>query len=155
MSKPIKKKTERGARIAIVAARFNERISGGLLQCCLDELRAKGVPTESVHVVRVPGAYELPFAANALAGRKRFDAVIALGCVIKGETSHDQNIAAWVSIGLGQASLATGVPILFGVLTPNNESQGLRRARKGPLNRGKEVAAAALDIIASRRRKLF
>ena len=134
-------------RIAIAAGRFNEEITSSLLGCCVDELRAAGVPRTSVDVVWVPGAYELPFAAQRLAKSRRYDAIICLGCVIKGETAHDTFVASWAAIGIGQVSLSTGVPTLFGVLTTKNESQALHRARPGPLNRGQEIAKAALEMI--------
>ncbi len=110
------------------------------------ELIQHGVAKTSIDVVWVPGAYELPFMAHQMAKRKRYHAVICLGCIIKGETSHDEHIATWASIGVGQASLLTGVPILFGVLTPNNEAQARAGPEPGPLNRGEEVAKAALRI---------
>ena len=134
-------------KIAINISRFNEEITNGLLKCCLDELKKKGIKKSNIHVFWVPGAYELPFASHELALSKKYHAIINLGCIIKGQTSHDQHIANWVSQGLGEVSLKTRVPVLFGVLTPNNESQGLRRSRPGPLNRGKEVAEAALHMI--------
>lgn len=141
------KKTLSSVRVAIVVSRFNETVTDGMLRCCIDELVKSGVAKSNIAVERVPGAYELPFAANLMARTRRYAAVIALGCVIKGETSHDQHIATWVSVGLGQVSLATNVPTLFGVLTPNNERQAMARSRPGPLNRGGEVAKAAVEMI--------
>lgn len=143
----------RRIRIAIVVARFNPEITGSLLRCCTDELRRNRVPPGSVKVIEVPGAYELPFAAHTLARTRRYDAIICLGCVIKGETSHDQFVAGWAANGVGQVGLMTGVPTLFGVLTPRNEAQARRRAKPGPLNRGKEVAEAAIAMIEFNRRK--
>lgn len=134
-------------KIAIAVADFNPDITGSLLRCCVDELLHQSVRKADIFVLRVPGAYELPFAAQKLARTKKFDAVICLGCVIKGETSHDRHVAGWAAIGVGQVGLATGIPTLFGVLTPNNEAQARRRARPGPLNRGKEVAEAAVAMI--------
>ncbi len=134
-------------RIAIIVAEFNKDITGSLLACCLHELNEQGVKLNQVRTVWVPGAYELPFTAMQLAKTKKFDAVICFGCVIKGDTSHDLHVAGWAATGIGQASLTTGVPIMFGVLTPNNEAQARKRSRPGPLNRGKEVAEAAMAII--------
>src|SRR5581483_1097784 len=105
-------------RIAIVVAEFNKEITGNLLACALGELSEHGVKLNQIKTVWVPGAYELPYAALQLAKTKKFDAVLCLGCVIKGDTSHDFHVASWAAIGIGQASLATSVPVLFGVLTP-------------------------------------
>jgi 6,7-dimethyl-8-ribityllumazine synthase len=134
-------------KIAIVVSRFNENITGALLNRCRERLIESGVPAKNLKIVWVPGAYELPFAAHRLARSKKYAAVIGLGCVIKGETSHDVHIATWTSVGIGQVSLNTGVPTIFGVLTPNSEAQAIERAAPGPLNRGREVAEAALEMI--------
>lgn len=137
--------------IAIIVSRFNEAITANLLFCCLDELRRHGLTGKQTRVFWTPGAYELPFTAQHLAKSKRYDAVIALGCVIKGQTSHDVHVATWASVGLGLVSLQTDTPVLFGVLTPNSESQARARSKPGPLNRGKEVASAALEILRLKR----
>lgn len=134
-------------KIAIVVSKFNKEVTENLLFNAKETLLNAGFSDKNISVRWVPGAYELPFAANLLAKSKKFHAVICLGCIIKGETSHDVHIATWVSNGIGHASLATGVPILFGVLTPNNEEQALERSKPGPLNRGKEVAEAAIEMI--------
>lgn len=134
-------------KIAVVVSRFNKGITESLLTCCRDALRKGGIAGKNIRIVRVPGAYELPFAANELARTKKYRAVICLGCIIKGETSHDVHIATWASVGIGLSSLRNRVPIFFGVLTPNSEEQARKRARPGPLNRGKEVAEAALETI--------
>lgn len=134
-------------KIAIVVSRFNETITGELLNRCRETLVAAGVSAKNLKVVWVPGAYELPFAAHRLARTKKYAAVICLGCVIKGETSHDVHIATWTAVGIGQVSIDTGVPVVFGVLTPHSEAQAIERAAPGPLNRGKEAAEAALEMI--------
>lgn len=134
-------------RLAIVASLFNRDITDNLVKYCRRELMAHGVAAKNIHVTWVPGAYELAFAAQTLAKTKKFDAVLCLGCIIKGETSHDVHIATWASVGIGMVSLSTGVPTLFGVLTPKTEAQARRRSRPGPLNRGKEVALAALRML--------
>lgn len=134
-------------KIAIVVSKFNSEYTGSLLSCAQDELKRHGIASSQIKVVWVPGAYELPFIVHKLAQSKSFAAVIALGCVIKGETSHDMHVAGWAATGVGIASLMTGVPCLFGVLTPNNEAQAKKRSRPGPLNRGKEVAEAAVEMI--------
>lgn len=139
--------------IAIAVSTFNGNITENLLRCCRDELTEAGILPSNIRVVWVPGAFELPFAADKLARTKKYDAVICLGCVIKGETSHDQHVAKWAAMGTGQVSLNTGVPVLFGVLTPKSSTQARRRSEPGPLNRGKEVAAAALQMIEFNRSK--
>jgi 6,7-dimethyl-8-ribityllumazine synthase len=144
----------RKSRVAIVVGEFNSDITGSLLRCCRQELLKHGVREKQISVVSVPGAYELPFAAQKLAKTKKFAAVICLGCVIKGETSHDIHVATWASVGIGQASLNTGVPILFGVLTPRTEAQARKRSQPGPLNRGKEIAKAAVRMILFNRQGL-
>ncbi len=138
---------KKNLKIAIVVSRFNEKITESLLDCCAIELIHRGVHKSAINVVRVPGAYELPYAVHKLAKSKKYSAVIGLGCVIKGDTSHDQHVAGWAATGIGLASLFTDVPCLFGVLTPNNESQAWKRSKPGPLNRGKEIAQAAMEMI--------
>ncbi|OVE77299.1 6,7-dimethyl-8-ribityllumazine synthase, partial [bacterium F11] len=101
----------------------------------------------NIEVIHLPGAFELPYGAQELARTKKFGAVICLGCILEGETTHDKLIAQWVSMGIGIASLQTRTPILFGVLTPRSEKQAYQRTRPGPLNRGKEMAQAALQMI--------
>jgi 6,7-dimethyl-8-ribityllumazine synthase len=133
----------RGQKFAVVVARFNHAITDSLRDACVRTLEAHG---GSVRVVPVPGAFELPLVARRLARSKKFDAVIALGCVIRGETPHDRYIAMEVVRGLGQAALETDVPILFGVLTPLNARQARARAGKGPNNKGAEAALAALEM---------
>ncbi len=134
-------------KIAIAVSRFNDHVTGKLLSEAVKELGARGVPKKNIEVDWVPGAYELPFAAQRLAQKKKFDAIICLGCIIKGETTHDQHIATWCSVGIGEVSLAHNIPVMFGVLTPNSEAQAIKRATPGPLNRGREVAAAAVEMI--------
>lgn len=133
----------RGRAIAVVAARFNSVITESLREACVRTLKSHGA---SVRVVPVPGAFELPLVARRLARSKKFDAVIALGCIIRGETPHDRYIAMEVTRGLGQVALETDVPILFGVLTPLNVRQARARAGKGSSNKGEEAALAALEM---------
>jgi 6,7-dimethyl-8-ribityllumazine synthase len=134
-------------KIAIVVSKFNSEITGNLLRCAKDTLVKNGVTSAKINVKWVPGAYELPYAALQLARSKRYAGVIGLGCVIKGETSHDLHVASWASLGLGLVSLLTNVPTFFGVLTPNNEKQARVRSKPGPLNRGGEVAIALLETL--------
>jgi len=140
-------KKRNALRIAVAAGRFNEEITSALVRLCSAELVRSGVRNENVRVFWVPGAYELPFAARRLARSGRYDAVICLGCVIKGDTTHDMYVSTWAAIGVGQVSLETGIPVIFGVLTPKNEKQARARSRPGALDRGKEMARAALEMI--------
>jgi len=139
-------------KVGIAVAEFNEEITAALLKCCEDELLKSGVQKKNIRVIWTPGAYELPFVARQIALKKKVDAVICLGCVIKGQTSHDIFVAGWAALGIGQVSLETGVPTLFGVLTPKNLAQAKERSRPGSLNRGKEAAAAALRMIALKKK---
>lgn len=150
----MKSKSSKPVRIAIAIAKFNERIMKSLLHCCEETLLEGKVKIHDISVLWVPGAYELPFVANKLARSKKYDAVIGLACVIKGETSHDIHVATWAALGLGHVGLKTGVPILFGVLSPKTEAQAWKRAKPGPLNRGKEVAEAALEMVRLNRAEL-
>ncbi len=134
-------------KIAVAVSEFNNQITSRLLQQCRLELKKQGVSEGNIRVIWVPGAYELPFVAKRLALTKKFDVIICLGCIIKGGTDHDKYVARWASQGIGQASLQTNVPILFGVLSVKNESQALARSKPGPLNRGKEMADAAIGIV--------
>jgi 6,7-dimethyl-8-ribityllumazine synthase len=134
-------------RVAIVAGRFNEEITVALVRLCHEELVRSGVRSTNIRIDWVPGAYELPFAAKRLASSRKYDAVICAGCVIKGDTMHDTYISTWAAVGIGQVGLETGVPVIFGVLTPKNEKQARERTRPGPLNRGREIARAAIEMI--------
>lgn len=139
--------------VAIVASRFNPSITKQLVASCVTTLTKGGVARKNIKTVWVPGAYELPFAAQKLAVTHDYDAVLCLGCIIKGETSHDVHIANWAAAGIGQVGLTTGIPTLFGVLTPNDEAQAKERSRLGSkLNRGYEVAKAALEMISLNRK---
>ncbi len=138
-----KKWNGRGRQFAVVVARFNGPITDALKDACVSTLTASGA---KVRTVMVPGAFELPLVSQRLAKTKKFDAVIALGCVIRGETPHDRYISMETARGLGQAALTTNVPIVFGVLTPLTPRQAWARAGKGPNNKGVEAAEAALEM---------
>jgi 6,7-dimethyl-8-ribityllumazine synthase len=141
-----------GCRFAIVVSRFNQEITDGLLKGALSALVQAGVGEGDVTTVRVPGAFELPVAARKLAESKRFDAVIAIGCLFKGETMHFEYIAEACAHGLMEVSGATGVPVLFGVLTAMTEEQAHERAAEGDGNKGREVALAAIEMATLLRR---
>jgi 6,7-dimethyl-8-ribityllumazine synthase len=135
-----------GCRFGVVVSQFNEDVTTGLLQGALDALEQAEVSTDDITVVRVPGAFEIPLMAMRLAETGQFDAVITLGCLIKGDTMHFEYIASACSQGIVQASTMTGVPVAFGVLTTLTEEQALARAEPGPENKGREAALAAIEM---------
>jgi 6,7-dimethyl-8-ribityllumazine synthase len=134
-------------RLAVVVARYNESITSKLLQGALETLRAHGVPDENVDVAWVPGAFEIPLVADRLAGSGRYRAVICLGAVIRGETSHDRQINRAVSLALMNSGLHWGVPVLFGILTCDTLEQAIHRSGGSQGNKGSECAAAALEMV--------
>ncbi|MGH8398337.1 MAG: 6,7-dimethyl-8-ribityllumazine synthase [Gammaproteobacteria bacterium] len=136
----------KGARVAIVAARFNSFVVDRLLNAALETLRAQGVREENLTLVRVPGAFEIPLAAKKLAASGRQDTVIALGAVIRGETPHFDYVAGECARGVEQVALDTGVPVAFGVLTCNTAEQALARAGGAAGNKGADAAMAALEM---------
>ena len=135
-----------GHRFAIVVSRFNEEITEGLLQAARDRLAEASVPDDDVTIIRVPGAFEIPIVAQRLGESGDYDAIVCLGCLIKGETMHFEYIAEAASHGIMQAAAATGIPMAFGVLTTLTEEQAVERSRSGPNNKGREAAAAALEM---------
>lgn len=148
MNNDASRSSGRGRRIAIAVARFNAEITDQLLEGCRGVLNREGVSDDEILVVSVPGAWELPLACQQLARSGRFDAVIALGAVIQGETRHFDFICTECARGLQQISLETGLPVTFGVLTPENAEQARDRADPKRKNKGGEVALAALEMIA-------
>jgi 6,7-dimethyl-8-ribityllumazine synthase len=138
--------TAAGYRFAIVVSRFNEEITEGLLTGARGALESSQVGADDITVVRVPGAFEIPVAARRLAETGRFDAIICLGCVIKGETMHFEYIASAVSQGIMDAGTATGIPVTFGVLTTLTDEQAAVRAAAGSENKGREAALAAVEM---------
>ena len=135
-------------RIAIAVAQFNPTITDMLLDGTRRTLKAVGMPDNRVEVFKIPGAWELPLACQRLAECGRFDAVIALGAVVRGETAHFDFISAECAHGLQKVALESGMPVAFGVLTAENGEQALERADPERKNKGREVAEAALDMIA-------
>lgn len=136
----------RDLRIAIVAARFNELVVDSLVKGALDTLRRLGASERDITVVRVPGAWELPLIAGRLCESRRYDAVIALGAVIRGATPHFDYVAGDCSRGLAAASAASGVPIGFGVLTTDTLEQALERAGSKAGNKGADAATTAVEM---------
>ena len=134
-------------RFAIVVARYNEHITGQLLAGAVETLRAAGIGDGAIDVAWVPGAWEIPLVAQRMARSQNYVAVLCLGAVIRGETSHDQHINRQVSLSLGQLALETGLPVLFGVLTCNTLEQAIHRAGGNVGNKGVECAEAALEMV--------
>jgi len=134
-------------RFAIVVSRYNEHITGKLLAGAIDTLRSGGVADEAIDVAWVPGAWEIPLVAQRMARSMKYVAVLCLGAVIKGETTHDEHINRQVSLSLGQLALETGLPVLFGVLTCNTLEQAIHRAGGNVGNKGQECAGAALEMV--------
>jgi 6,7-dimethyl-8-ribityllumazine synthase len=133
--------------LAIVVSRYNESVTRNLLAGALAALAEHGVADERIDVAWVPGAFEIPLVAECMANSGRYGAVICLGAVIRGETTHDQHINRAVSMGLGQAGLRSGVPVLFGVLTCDTLEQAIHRSGGNVGNKGRECALAALEMI--------
>ena len=136
-----------GLRLAVVAARYNDDIIAMMLQGARQRWAELGGDPERLRVERVPGAFELPLAAGAAARSGRFDAVIALGAVIQGETDHYEHVAREAAAGLAAVGRETGVPVAFGVLTVREAEQAERRAAPGPENKGAEAARAAVLMV--------
>jgi 6,7-dimethyl-8-ribityllumazine synthase len=136
-----------GLKVALVVSRFNSFITERLVDGALDCLKRHGVAETGLTMVRVPGAWEIPLVAKRLAQAKAYDAVICLGAVIRGSTPHFDYVAAEVSKGIAQASLESGVPILFGVLTTDTLEQAVERAGSKSGNKGYAAAEAALEMV--------
>jgi 6,7-dimethyl-8-ribityllumazine synthase len=151
---PPPEETARGLRVALLRSRFNAPVVDGLVAGAREALRAAGSLDEDVLVIDVPGAFELPLAAAAAARSGRFDALVALGAVIKGETDHYEHVAREASTGLSAVARETGVPVGFGVLTVVREEQARARSAPGPDNKGGEAARAAVAMVHLLRRLL-
>ncbi len=138
--------TAEGLRFAIVASRFNEFITSKLLEGALDMLRRHGASEEQVDVVWVPGAFEIPLVAKKLAACGKYDAVVCVGAVIRGATSHYDYVCNEASKGVAQAALSTGVPVIFAVVTTENIEQAVERAGTKAGNKGADGALAAMEM---------
>jgi 6,7-dimethyl-8-ribityllumazine synthase len=136
----------RGLRFAVVVARFNDFVTDRLKSGALEALSAAEVAPDDITVVKVPGSFEIPFAAQRAAESGRFHAVVCLGCLIRGETPHFDYISSAVSHGISRAAAETGVPMAFGVLTTNSAEEALARAGSGGANKGWEAAMAAVEM---------
>jgi 6,7-dimethyl-8-ribityllumazine synthase len=134
-------------RFGIVVSRYNEHITGKLLSGAVDTLKLGGVADDAIDVAWVPGAWELPLVAQRMALSEQYVAVLCLGAVIRGETTHDEYINRQVSLSLGQIALESDLPVLFGVLTCNTVEQAIHRAGGNVGNKGQECADAALEMV--------
>ncbi|MBS3786491.1 MAG: 6,7-dimethyl-8-ribityllumazine synthase [Gammaproteobacteria bacterium] len=139
--------TATNARVALVATRFNDFIVDRLVSGARDALVRHGVAEEALTLVRVPGAWELPVVADRLAASKDYDAIVALGCVIRGGTPHFEYVAGECTKGLGQVATQHGIPVAFGVLTTDSIEQAIERAGTKAGNKGAEAALSALEMI--------
>ena len=137
----------RDLRIACVAARFNEIIVEPLLRGALEALRRQGVTDKQIEIIRVPGAFEIPLVLRKLALSRRYDALIALGAVIRGDTPHFDYVAGECAAGVSRISLESGVPIAFGVLTTNSVEQAMDRAGGKAGNKGADAALTAIEMV--------
>jgi 6,7-dimethyl-8-ribityllumazine synthase len=136
-----------GIRIAIIASRWNDFVVSRLIGGATDAIERLGGSTDSITIIRVPGSFELPMAARRAAESEKYDAIICLGVVIRGETSHNQYIAAEVFKGIAQVSLQTDLPIALGVVTADNLEQAIDRAGAKSGNKGFEAAMTAVELV--------
>ena len=141
------KMTQDGIKVGIVVARFNEFITSKLLGGAKDGLVRHDVPEENIDVAWVPGAFEIPTAASKMAASGKYDAVICVGAVIRGDTTHYDYVCNEVSKGIAQVGLATGVPVLFGVITTENIEQAIARAGSKAGNKGYDCALSAIEMV--------
>ena len=141
------KLTASGIKVGIVAARFNEFITSRLIGGALDGLKRHEVKEEDIELAWVPGAFEIPVAAQKMAKSGKYDAIICLGAVIRGNTSHYDYVCAEVSKGIAQVSLAAGMPVMFGVLTTDTIEQAIERAGTKAGNKGYDCALGAIEMV--------
>ncbi len=134
-------------KVGIVAARFNEFITSKLLSGALDGLKRHDVQEENIDIAWVPGAFEIPLIASKMAKSKKYDAVICLGAVIRGSTSHYDYVCSEVSKGIAQASIANDIPVMFGVVTTENIEQAIERAGTKAGNKGFDSAVSAIEMV--------
>lgn len=133
-------------KFCIIISRFNDFIGSKLLSGSIDELKRHGVSDENIDIVKVPGAFEIPLAAMKFAKTKKYNAIITLGAIIRGATTHYEHVSAELSKGIAQVSLQTEVPVIFGVLTTENIEQAIERAGTKAGNKGADAAKAAIEM---------
>ena len=137
-----------GKKFGIVASRFNEFITNKLLEGAIDALKRHGAKDKEIEIVWVPGAFEIPYAAQRMAeGKNKYDAIICVGAVIRGSTPHFEHIAAEVTKGIAQTGLKTGVPVIYGVITPDTLEQAIERAGAKAGNKGFQAAMSAIEMV--------
>ncbi|MBE6031921.1 MAG: 6,7-dimethyl-8-ribityllumazine synthase [Firmicutes bacterium] len=141
------KLVSKDVKIAIIASRFNEFITNKLLGGAMDALTRHDVPEENIDIAWVPGAFEIPLIAQKMAASGKYDAVICVGAVIRGSTTHYDYVCSEVSKGIAQASMATGVPVMFGVVTTENIEQAIERAGTKAGNKGYDCGVSAIEMI--------
>jgi 6,7-dimethyl-8-ribityllumazine synthase len=139
-------------RIAVVVARFNAHVTGPLYDGCRQEFGQHGLDLETLATVEVPGCFELPIVAKTLAATGKYDAVVCLGAVIRGDTPHFDYVSSETASGLSRAALDTGVPVIFGVLTTDNEEQAIERIGGSAGHKGREAALTAIEMVETMRR---
>jgi len=136
----------KGKKFGIIVSRFNDFITGKLLDGAIDALTRSGAKDDDISVVKVPGAFEIPLAAQIMANKKTFDAIICLGAVIRGATTHYDYVCAEVSKGIASVSLQSGIPVMFGILTTETIEQAIERAGTKAGNKGFDVALGAIEM---------
>jgi 6,7-dimethyl-8-ribityllumazine synthase len=137
----------KGKTFGLIVSRFNDFICERLLNGAIDALKRNGADESDITIVKVPGAFEIPLIAQKMASSKKFDAIIAIGAVIRGATSHYDYVCAEVSKGIASVSLNTGTPVMFGVLTTDTIEQAIERAGSKAGNKGFEAAMAAIEMV--------
>ena len=135
-----------GLRMAVVVARFNAHVTGPLYDGCRDELAARGLDLDALTLIEVPGCFELALGAKELGASGRFDAIICIGAIIRGDTPHFDYVSSATATGIQRASLDTGVPVIFGVLTTDNEEQAIDRIGGAAGHKGREAALTAIEM---------
>ncbi len=138
-------------RIAVVVARFNAHVTQKLYDGCRDELGSRGLDLEQLETVEVPGCFELPIAARTLALTFRFHAVVCLGAIVRGDTPHFEYVSSATANGVQRAALDSGVPVIFGVLTTDNEEQAVERVGGAGGHKGREAALTAIEMVQTMR----
>ncbi len=142
----------KGVKVALVASRWNDAVTGRLVAAAIDALVRHGADEKQIDLVRVPGSFELAQTASKLAGLRRYDAIVALGCLIRGETPHFDLLAAETTKGLSGVALTSGIPVVFGVLTCDTMEQAIDRSGGKAGNKGWDAAVAAIEMVSLYRR---
>ena len=141
-----------GLRLAVVVARFNAHVTSKLYDGCRDELAARGLDLETLTTIEVPGCFELPLVAKELGASGRYEVIVCLGAVIRGDTPHFDYVSSETASGLQRAALDTGIPVVFGVLTTDNEEQAIDRIGGREGHKGRDAALTAIEMVHTMRR---